>query len=78
MQLNLKYFNPNTAMKTGNINADTVIVNTDNDLALCVELIGKNQDKIGNKNKKSLDKRSGNSFIIKWTRHSSSTSFETK
>ena len=46
MQLNIKSFNSNTAMKTRNINADTVSVNIDNDLTLCVELVGKNQDKL--------------------------------
>ena len=46
MQLNLKSFNSNTAMKTRNIKADTFSANTDDDLTLCVELIGKNQDKL--------------------------------
>jgi RNA polymerase sigma-70 factor (ECF subfamily) len=46
MQLNLKSFNSNTAMKTRNIKADTISVNTDDDLTLCLELIGKNQDKL--------------------------------
>ena len=46
MQLNLKSFNSNTAMKTRNINADTSSVNIDTDLTLCVELVGKNQDKL--------------------------------
>ena len=40
MQLNLKPYNLTTAMKTRNINADTISVNTDVDLALSVELIG--------------------------------------
>jgi RNA polymerase sigma-70 factor (ECF subfamily) len=46
MQLNLKSFNSNTAMKTRDIKADTFSVNTDNDFALCIDLIGKNQDKL--------------------------------
>ncbi len=46
MQLNIKSFNSNTAMKTRDIKADTFSVNTDDDLTLCVELIGKNQDKL--------------------------------
>ena len=46
MQLNLKSFNLNTAMKTRNIKADSFSADTDDDLTLCVELIGKNQDKI--------------------------------
>ena len=46
MQLNLKSFNLNTAMKTRNINADSFIADTNDDLTLCVELIGKNQDKL--------------------------------
>ena len=46
MQLYLKSFNSNTAMKTRNINAETISVSTDDDLTLSVELIGKNQDKL--------------------------------
>ena len=46
MQLNIKSFISNTAMKTRDIKADTFSVNTDDDLTLCVELIGKNQDKL--------------------------------
>ena len=46
MQLNLKSFNPITAMKPRNIKADTFSANRDEDLTLCVELIGKNQDKL--------------------------------
>jgi RNA polymerase sigma-70 factor (ECF subfamily) len=46
MQLNLKSLNSNTAMKTRNIKADTFSANNDEDLTLCVELIGKNQDKL--------------------------------
>ena len=46
MQLNLKSFNSITAMKTRNIKADTISVNTDDDLTLSVELIGRNQDKL--------------------------------
>ena len=46
MQLNFKSFNSNTAMKTRNIKADSFSANTNDDLALCVELIGKNQDKL--------------------------------
>ena len=45
MHLNFKSFNSNTAMKTRNIKADSFSANTNDDLALCVELIGKNQDK---------------------------------
>ena len=46
MQLNLKSFNTTTAMKTRNINADSFSINTDDDLTLSVELVGKNQDKL--------------------------------
>ena len=46
MHLNLKSLNSTTAMKTRNIKADTFSANTDDDLILCVELIGKNQDKL--------------------------------
>ena len=46
MQLNLKSINATTAMKTRNINADTISMNTDDDLTLSVELVGKNQDKL--------------------------------
>ena len=46
MQLNLKSFNSNTAMKTRNIKADSFSSDTDDDLTLCIELIGKNQDKL--------------------------------
>ena len=46
MHLNLKSLNSITAMKTRNIKADTFSANTDDDLTLCVELIGKNQDKL--------------------------------
>ncbi len=46
MQLNLKSLNTFTAMKTRNIKADTLSANTDDDLTLCVELIGRNQDKL--------------------------------
>ena len=46
MQFNLKSFNSNTAMKTRNIKVDTFSTNTDDDLTLCVQLIGKNQDKL--------------------------------
>ena len=46
MQINIKSFNLNTAMKPRDIKVDSCSVNTDDDLTLCVELIGKNQDKI--------------------------------
>ena len=46
MHLNLKSLNSITAMKTRNIKADTFSANNDDDLTLCVELIGKNQDKL--------------------------------
>ena len=46
MQLNFKSFNSNTAMKTRDIKADTFSVNTDDDLTVCIDLIGKNQDKL--------------------------------
>ena len=46
MQLNIKSFNSNTAMKTRDIKADTFSVNTDDDLTVCIDLIGKNQDKL--------------------------------
>lgn len=45
MQLNLKSYDLITAMKTGNIKVDTIGINTDDELSLCLELIGKNQDK---------------------------------
>ena len=46
MHLNLKSVNSTTAMKTRNLNADTLSINTDDDLTLSVELVGKNQDKL--------------------------------
>ena len=46
MQLILKSLNPTTAMKPRNIKAETFSANNDEDLTLCVELIGKNQDKL--------------------------------
>ena len=46
MQMNLKSFDSNTAMKSRNIKADSFSASTDDDLTLCVELIGKNQDKL--------------------------------
>ena len=46
MQLYLKSFNSNTAMKSRNIKADTFSANNDDDLTLCVKLVGKNQDKL--------------------------------
>ena len=46
MQLNLKSFNSNTAMKNRQIKVDTLSVGTDDDLTLCIELIGKSQDKL--------------------------------
>ena len=46
MQLNLKSFNTNTFMKTRDIKEHTYSVDTDHDLALCIELIGKSQDKL--------------------------------
>ncbi len=46
MQINIKSFNLNTAMKSRDIKVDPCSVNTDDDLTLCVELIGKNQDKL--------------------------------
>ena len=46
MQLTLKSHNQNTAMKTGNIKADIANVSTDEELSLCIGLIGKNQDKL--------------------------------
>ena len=46
MQLNLKPINSNTTMKTRNINVDAISMNTDDDLTLSVELVGKNQDKL--------------------------------
>ena len=45
MQFELKIHNSTTAMKTGNIKADTISVNADNELSSSIELIGKNQDK---------------------------------
>ena len=45
MLLNLKLHNSNTAMKTRNIKAEAISVNSDDELSLCIELIGKNQDK---------------------------------
>ena len=46
MQLNFNSINSTTAMKTRNINADPISVNTDDDLTLSVKLVGKNQDKL--------------------------------
>ena len=46
MQLNIKSLNSVTAMKTRNLKADIFGANTNDDLTLCVELIGKNQDKL--------------------------------
>ena len=46
MQLNFKSTNLNTFMKTRNLKADTFSANIDDDLTLCIELIGKNQDKL--------------------------------
>ena len=46
MQINIKSFNLSTAMKSRDIKVDSCSVNTDEDLTLCVELIGKNQDKL--------------------------------
>ena len=46
MQINIKSFNLNTAMKSRDIKVDSCSVNTDDYLTLCVELIGKNQDKL--------------------------------
>ena len=45
MLFELKIHNSTTAMKTGNIKADTISVNADNELSSSIELIGKNQDK---------------------------------
>ena len=45
MQLNLNINNSITAMKTNNLKADTFSIYSDDDLSLCLELIGKNQDK---------------------------------
>ena len=46
MQLNFKSPNSTTFMETSNINADCLNNNTDNELSLCIKLIGKNQDKL--------------------------------
>ena len=46
MQLNFKSLKSNTAMKIRNMKADTINVNSDDELGLCLELIGKNQDKL--------------------------------
>mgnify|MGYP000189988715 CR=1 FL=1 len=46
MQLYLKSINSTTAMKTRDIKEHTYSVDTDHDLALCIELIGKSQDKL--------------------------------
>ena len=46
MQLNFKSLNVTTAMKTRNIKAETISVNSDDELTVCLELIGKNQDKL--------------------------------
>ncbi len=45
MQFELKIHNSTTAMKTGNIKADTIGINADDELSSNIELIGKNQDK---------------------------------
>ena len=46
MQLNLKSYNLNTAMKTRNTKAETFSMSADVELSLCIELVGKNQDKL--------------------------------
>ncbi len=46
MQLILNSYKSNTAMKTSNIKADTRDFSTDDELSLCIKLIGKNQDKL--------------------------------
>ena len=46
MQLILNSYKTNTAMKTSNIKADTRDFSTDDELSLCIKLIGKNQDKL--------------------------------
>ena len=46
MQLNLKSYNLNTAMKTRNTKAETFSMSIDDELSLCIELVGKNQDKL--------------------------------
>ena len=46
MQIILNSYKSNTAMETGNIKADTRGFNIDDELSLCIKLIGKNQDKL--------------------------------
>ena len=46
MLTNLKSHNLNTAMKTRNIKAEALSMNSDDELSLCIDLIGKNQDKL--------------------------------
>ena len=45
MLINLNSYNTTTAMKTSNIKVDTCDINTDNELSVCIKLIGNNQDK---------------------------------
>ena len=65
MQLNLKSLNSSTAMKTRNIKADTISVNTDDELTLSVELIGRNQDKLAFNNIFTYFAPRLKSFLIK-------------
>ena len=45
MQLNLKSYNRVTAMESSNIEAEVIDINSDDELSLCIKLIGDNQDK---------------------------------
>ena len=45
MQLNLKSYNRVTAMESSNIKAEVIDINSDDELSLCIKLIGDNQDK---------------------------------
>ena len=45
MLVNLNSYNTTTAMKTSNIQVNTCDINTDNELSVCIKLIGNNQDK---------------------------------
>ena len=45
MQLNYNTYNITTAMETSKIKAETNHITSDNELSLCIKLIGCNQDK---------------------------------
>ena len=45
MLANINSYNSITAMKTSNIKVETCDINSDNELSVCIKLIGNNQDK---------------------------------